>query len=310
MGVEIARNTLSHWMIKVSELCLPLYKLLQHNIATYDVAYSDETTVQVLHEEDRLPESKSFMWCFIGGPPDKKCGFYHYDPGRSHGILLEMLEGFTGYLHCDGYSAYDTFAKVTSGVSLVGCWMHCRRKFFEVAKTLKSEGLAHKAVTMIAKLYKIEADLKAKNALYDEIYQCRQQFSKPLLNKFKAWLDENSVRIRPKSPLGDAFGYALNQWDKLIRYLDDGRLEIDNGRTERAIKPFVIGRKNWLFCDSIAGAKAAEILFSIIETAKLHRLEPYSYLRYILTHLPYVNTEKEVEELLPYHIDRSLLVIR
>jgi len=115
--------------------------------------------------------------------------------------------------------------------------------------------------------------------------------------------------IRPSSPLGDAFGYALNQWNKLIRYVDDGRLEMDNGRSERAIKPFVIGQKNWIFSDSIAGARAAEILYSIIETAKAHQVEPYSYLRYVLTHLPKVTTEEELEALLPFNINRALLTI-
>ena len=127
--------------------------------------------------------------------------------------------------------------------------------------------------------------------------------------EFKQWLDDNSLHIRPKSPLGDAFGYAINQWDKLIRYIEDGRLEMDNGLSERKIKPFVIGRKNWLFCDSVAGARAAEIIYSIIETAKYHNLEPYSYLRAILTNLPYATRESDVEVLLPFNIDQASLTI-
>ncbi len=309
MSVDIARNTLSHWVIKVSELLLPLHKLLQHAIITYDIAYSDETIVQVLKEIDRPPEAKSYMWCFIGGPPEKRSVIYHYEPSRAHGVIVQILDDFKGWLHCDGHSAYDTYARVKPGITLLGCWMHCRRKFYNVAKTIKTEGLAHKAVKMIAKLYQIEEELKQRAATPPEIYHHRQQFSKPLLLKFKTWLDDNSLHIRPSSPLGDAFGYSLNQWDKLIRYVDDGRLEMDNGRSERAIKPFVIGRKNWMFCDSIAGARAAEILYSIIETAKAHQIEPYSYLRYVLTHIPNVTTEKELEALLPFNIDRTLLTV-
>jgi transposase len=310
MGVDIARNTLSHWMIKISELLLPLYKLLQHTLTLYDIAYADETPVQVLKEGDRPPESQSYMWCFIGGPPEKRSIIYHYDVSRAHAVIVQMLEDYQGWLHCDGFSAYDTFAKAISGITLLGCWMHCRRKFYNVAKSIKTEGLAHKAVKKIAKLYRIEEELKLRNASAEEVYQYRQQYSKPLLNEFKQWLDDNSIHIRPKSPLGDAFGYALNQWRKLKRYIDDGRLEMDNGLSERKIKPFVIGRKNWLFCDSVAGAQAAEIIYSIIETAKHHKVEPYSYLRYVLTQLPNISTEKELDALLPFNIDLSLLTIK
>jgi transposase len=309
MGVDIARNTLSHWMIKISEVLLPIYKLLQYQITTYDIAYGDETPVQVLKEPDRPPESKSYMWCFIGGPPEKRSIVYHYDIRRSHLVPLQMLEDFKGWLHCDGHSAYDTYAKVKQDVILLGCWMHARRKFYDVAKTIKTEGLAHKAVKKIGKLYHIESELKQQGALTETIYEYRQQHAKPVLKEFKQWLDENSLHIRPKSPLGEAFGYALNQWGKLTRYIDDGRLEMDNGESERKIKPFVIGRKNWLFCHSVAGAKAAEIIYSIIETAKHHHVEPYSYLRYVLTQLPYATTEADVEALLPFNVDRTLLTI-
>lgn len=309
MGVDIARNTLSHWMIKISELLLPIYKLLQYNIAIYDVAYADETPVQVLKEKDRPAESKSYMWVFIGGPPKNRSIVYHYDIRRSHAVPLQILEDFKGWLHCDGHSAYDTYAKVTPGITLLGCWMHCRRKFYDVAKTIKTEGLAHKAVKKIAKLYRIENEIKQNCISPKAVYEYRQQHAKPLLKEFKQWLDDNVHHIRPKSPLGDAFGYALNQWKKLTRYLDDGRLEMDNGESERKIKPFVMGRKAWLFCDSVAGAKTAEIIYSIIETAKYHKAEPYSYLRYVLTHLPNITTESELEALLPFNIDRTLLTI-
>lgn len=309
MGVDIARNTLSHWMIKISELFLPLYKLLQYNIITYDIAYADETPVQVLKEPDRPAESKSYMWVFIGGSPEKRSIIYHYDISRSHAVPLQILDDFKGWLHCDGHSAYDTYAKVNLAVMLLGCWMHCRRKFHDVAKSIKTEGLAHKAIKKIAKLYRIEDEIKQKCTSPQAVYEYRQEYSKPLLKEFKQWLDDNIHHVRPKSPLGDAFGYALNQWEKLTCYVNDGRLEMDNGESERKIKPFVIGRKNWLFCNSVAGAKAAEIIYSLIETAKYHNVEPYSYLRYVLTRLPNITTESELEMLLPFNIDRTLLII-
>ena len=306
MGVDIARNTLAHWVIKSGELLLPLYKLLQDNIINYDIAYADETRVQVLNEPGRNPEAQSYMWCFIGGSPDKRSVIYHYDPGRAHTIVETVLDDFTGYLHCDGYGAYDTYASDHS-VQLVGCWMHARRRFIEITKVTKTKGLAHQAVAMIAKLYHIERKIKTLNFNHEQIYHYRQQHAKPLLDTFKKWLDDHLTKVLPKSPIGEAIKYTLGQWHKLIRYLDDGRLEIDNGLSERTIKPFVIGRKNWLFSDSVAGVKAAEIIYSIIETCSLHKIEPYMYLRRVLAKLPSVNTESELQALLPFNIDKKSL---
>lgn len=152
-------------------------------------------------------------------------------------------------------------------------------------------------------------EMKEKNLNPNEIYQYRQEHAKPLLEAFKFWLDENSKKAPPQSPLGQAFTYAINQWDKLNRYTNDGRLEMDNGLSERQIKPFVIGRKNWLFYNSVAGAKAAEVIYSIIESAKANNLEPYTYLRSLLTHLPNITTEKELEALIPYNITANKMHI-
>lgn len=308
MGVDIPRNTLSHWMIKAGDLLKPLYKLLVHQLILYDVAYADETRVQVLDEPGRAAQSKSYMWCFIGGPPDKRSVVYHYNPSRGHQVILDMLDGFGGYLHCDGFSGYDTFAKVNSKVSLIGCWMHCRRKFYEVAQSSKKQGLAAHALKQIAKLYQLEKDMKAQSLHHEQVKEQRQRYAKPILDDLKAWLDEHSLSIPPKSPLGEAFGYAFNQWQKLNRYLDDGRLEMDNGLSERQIKPFVIGRKNWLFNQSVKGVKAAETIYSFIESAKLNGLEPYTYLRALFTHMPKVTTEAELETLLPFNITADKLI--
>lgn len=301
MGVDIVRNTLAHWVIKSAELLRPLYHCLRYEIAQYDIAFADETRVQVLKEADRPAESQSFMWCFIGGSPDRRSVIYHYNQGRAHTVIEDMLDGFSGYLHCDGYGAYDAFAH-DHPVELVACWMHCRRKFYEVAKAIKAPGLAHKAVKWIAKLYKVEKDIKALQLSPDAIRDYRLEHAKPVLDKFRQFIDKNKHKILPKSPLGQAFTYADNQWPKLIRYLQDGRLQIDNGLSERAIKPFVIGRKNFLFCDSVAGAQAAEILYSLIETCKLNQVEPYAYLKAALTQIPSMTTLQEIETLLPFNI--------
>lgn len=308
MGVDIARNTLAHWMIKSSELLLPVYKFLGHNITAYDIAYADETTVQVLKEPGRAATSKSYMWCFIGGSPDKKSVVYRYDPGRAHGVIDDVLDDFSGYLHCDGYIAYDTYSQKRN-VKLSGCWMHARRKFVEVTKTTKSEGIAHNAVKLIAKLYAVEKHVRIHNYDTDNIYHYRQKHAKPILDKIKQLLDDSINKVLPKSALGQAISYSIHQWPKLIRYIDDGRLEIDNGLSERAIKPFVIGRKNWMFSDSVAGVKAGQIIYSIIETCIAHKIEPYAYLRHVLAKLPAASSLADIEALMPYNIDKALLTL-
>jgi transposase len=301
MGVDIARNTLSLWIIKMAQVLTPIYKLGQDIIVGYDVAYADETRVQVLKEPNRKAEDKAYMWCFIGGAPEQRCVIYHYNISRAHTVIEEMLEEFSGFLHCDGFSGYDAYA-IDHPVKLLGCWMHCRRNFFEIARSTKSKGLADAAVKMIGKLYEVEHEMGEKGFSFEQRYNHRQLYSKPLLDEFKVFLDENFKKVLPKSPLGQAFFYAINQWSKLIRYIEDGRLEMDNGFTERKIKPFVIGRRNWLFCNSIAGARAAEILFSIIETCDLHGIEPYAYLRFVLTEIPYAKTVEDIERLMPFNI--------
>ena len=288
-------------MIKSSQLLRPLYLCLQYEITHYDVAYADETRLQVLKEPDRAAQTSSFMWCFIGGPPKRRSVMYHYNPTRAHTVLEQQLEGFRGYLHCDGYGGYDAFA-IVHAVKLQGCWMHARRKFHEITKVVKSSGLAHKAVAIIAKLYKVEKDIKALKLAPDDIKAHRLKHSQPILDKFRQFIEQNKPKVLPKSPLGKAFTYADNQWPTLVRFLEDGRLDIDNGLTERAIKPFVIGRKNFLFCNSVAGAQAAEIIYSLIETCKLHQVEPYRYLREVFTRLPAMTTLEEVETLLPFNI--------
>jgi transposase len=306
--VDIPRNTLSLWAIKTAQALVPLYKLAQDMIIHYDVAYSDETRVQVLKEPGRKPEAKAYMWCFIGGSPEKRCVIYHYNISRAHTVLEDLLPGFSGYLHTDGFSAYGAYA-VDHALKLVGCWMHCRRNFFEVARSTETKGLADLAIEKIGKLYEIEDRMREEKFSFDKRYEYRQLHSKPLLKEFESFLDEHMDKILPKSPLAQAFTYAVNQWPKLIRYIEDGRLEIDNGLSERKIKPFVIGRKNWMFCHSIPGARAAEILFSIIETCDLHGVEPYAYLRYVLTKLPYAKTVADLECLMPFNVKAEQLII-
>lgn len=305
VGVDIARCTLSLWVIRCAELLKPLYDRLQKHIQQYPVVSIDETPVQVLKEPDRPATTKSYMWVLGGGPPKKPAWIYHYAPSRSHTVLDNLLADFSGYLHCDGYKGYDSFAAKHEGITQVGCWYHMRRYFKDAEKLSSKPGLANRALRMIKQLAKIEE--QGKRLTVEQRYQLRQRKAKPIVNKFNCWLKDNVLAVPPQSTLGKAFTYALNQWPKLINYLCDGRLHISNNHTERAVKPFVMGRKAWLFANSIAGANAAAIIYSIIETCKANQISAYDYLNYVYTQLPLCQSEKEIEKLLPFNLDQSLM---
>jgi transposase len=305
-GIPLSRGTLSNWMIKAADLFTPLVKLMEDDIQNYDIAYADETTLQVLKEKDKLPTQKSYMWLFIGGPPSKRAFVYQYHPSRSHQIPADFFADFKGYLHADCYQAYVTLGTQES-IQHVACWAHARRYFVDVAKTTKKQGLAHQVITLIGKLYHLEAQLKEQKATTNTILEARTLTALPIINELKELLDHACLSVFPKSPIGTAVFYALNHWQSLKNYLLDGRLEIDNNRSERAIKPFVIGRKNWLFHGSDIGARAGSILFSLIETCKHHQIDVFAWLKYALTHIQQAHTVEQLEQFLPYNINTLLL---
>ncbi|HEX2548592.1 MAG TPA: IS66 family transposase [Gammaproteobacteria bacterium] len=305
IDVDLPRSTLCLWVLKCAALLKPLMKLLHDVILNYDIAYADETTCQVLKEPNKGIQSKKYMWLFSGGPPDKFAFYYQYYPSRSHDVAFNFFEDFKGYLHCDGFSAYDALAEKRPLI-LVGCLYHARRKFMEVVKLdPKKEGVASHVIKLIAKLSIIEEEIKLLS--HDNKKMIREEKAKPLLNELYDYLLSNQPSIPPKSLLGQAVNYTLNQWPKLLTYLQDGRLENNNNRSERAIKPFVMGRKAWLFADSVEGAHAAAIIYSLIETCKYHHVEPYNWLRYVLQIIPACQTLEEFEALLPFNIDINLL---
>jgi transposase len=282
-------------------------KLLHDIILDYDVAYADETTTQVIKEPNKGIHSKKYMWLFAGGPPEQFVFYYHYHHSRSHEIPLKFLDEFKGYLHCDGFPGYDSLAQVNPSIHQVGCLYHARRKFAEVIKITKAkDGVAMTVVNFIARIAKVEEDIKLLSP--KEKYHLRLEKAKPLLNELHTYLTHHQPQIPPKSLLGKAVSYTLNQWPKLLTYLQDGRLENNNNRSERAIKPFVIGRKAWLFSNSVEGAHAGATIFSLVETCKHHGVEPYDYFRYVLNALPACQTIADYEALLPFNIDKKLLM--
>jgi transposase len=308
IGVDIPRSTLCLWIIRAHELLQPLMALLKKTIQGYDIAYSDETTLQVLKEPNKIVQSTKYMWLFAGGPPEKFSYYYYYHHSRTHDVLLNFFENYHGTIHCDGFPGYDALAGKSKNITLSGCMYHVRRKFVEITKIAPAEGVAHHVVNLIAKLARIESDID--NTTPENKYAIRQEKAKPVLEELEAYLINMQPKTFPKSPLGKAISYTLNQWPKLLAYLSDGRLENNNNRSERAIKPFVIGRKGWLFADSVAGANAAATLFSLVETCKHHRIEPYDWFRHVLQQLPLCRNETEIEALLPFNINPVLLTVR
>jgi len=307
IGIDLPRATLCLWVLKCAALLKPLMKLLHDIILNYDIAYADETTCQVLKEPNKSIQSKKYMWLFAGGPPEQFAFYYQYHPSRSHDVALNFFEDFKGYLHCDGFSAYDALAEKNSSITLVGCLYHARRKFMEVVKLAPNkEGVASHVIKLIAKLSVIEEESKSLQDSDRKIV--RQEKAKPLLDELHQYLLDNQPNIPPKSLLGQAVTYTLNQWSKLLTYLKDSRLENNNNRSERAIKPFVMGRKAWLFADSVEGAEAAAIIYSFVETCKYHHIEAYNWFRYVLQALPSCQTLEEFEALLPFNIDKKLLL--
>ena len=309
IGVDIPRATMANWMIRAGQLVQPLINLMQDRLLSHDIIQMDETTVQVLKESGKRAQSKSYLWLQRGGPPEQPVVLYHYDPGRGAGVARRLLEGFTGYLQTDGYDGYNAVVAENDLIH-VGCMAHARRRFSEAVKAQgrnKTRGKAHRGLKLIQKLYRVEK--QARKLTPEKRYKHRQRHAKPVLDEMKTWLDQSLPQVPPASATGKALHYLHNEWSKLIRYLDDGRLEIDNNAAENAIRPFVVGRKNWLFSDSVKGVTASANLYSLIETAKANGLEPYAYLRYLFTELPEAESVHAIEALLPGNLDGDRIKI-
>lgn len=287
-------------MLKVSELCEPLVKLLRQNIITYDYAQADETTVQVLGEIGRSNKTKSYIWCYRGGGAQTSI-VYEYQETRSGFHAQEFLSGFKGYLQSDAYSGYN-FANKNDDIIRVGCMTHARRKFADIIKITKTNGLAHEAIKFFKALYKIEKDAREDNLSAQDRFALREEKSRPLLILFKTWLDNHLTKTPVQSKIGEAIRYTLTNLELLNNYLKDGRIEIDNNLLENAIRPFAVGRRNWLFMGSPSGAKAGAIFYSLIETCKANNIEPYRYLCAMLHRIRESVTEEDYRNLLPQFI--------
>jgi transposase len=309
LGVEIPRSSLSSWVIQVGKLVEPLVELLRKKICATDYVHADETPTQVLKEKGRSATSKSYMWVYMTGSYNVGdivnnqpiSVVYDYQETRKKEHATKFLKDFQGYLQTDAYSGYD---EVTSqdGVSSVGCWAHARRKFSDVYKMAKEQpGKAKDALEIIAKLYEYERMFQGGGLSAQQRQKLRFEQVEPLLDRFKKWLMALRPKVPPKNPLGKAISYTLNQWESLIVYTQDGRLNIDNNPAERMIRPFAIGRKNWMFMGNADGAKASAAIYSLIETAKANGVHPEEYLRHIFTELP-LTSAQNLHRLLPWNV--------
>lgn len=304
LGVEIPRPTMCGWAMKVAEQCEPLLTLLHQEIRSGPLINMDETPVQVMNEPGRSNTSTSYMWVFRGGVPDKPVLMYQYHPTRSGQVPGNFLKGYKGYIQTDGYNGYDALSR-RPGIYHVGCWAHVRRKFMEVTKAASGDGKkghADKALEYIGKLYAVEKSARGQKLKVDQIVAVRREHSTPVLAEFKTWLESLAGQTPPKGLLGKAVNYALKNWPSLVRYLENGHITPDNNAAENAIRPFVLGRKNWLFAGHPNGAHASAALFSLIETAKANGLKPYFYLRYLFERLPLAVKESEYKNLLPQNL--------
>jgi transposase len=288
-------------MIKGGGIFEILYDRLRQILLEQAVIFSDDTTVKVVGDN----KSKSYMWlygCGADSPEGKIVGsdipnivLFDYNSGRGGQVICDYLEGYDGYMHADGYPGYHK-----THATIVGCWAHARRKFTDAQKAMgkHKSGKINWAINHIKKLYRVETLIKGKTI--EERYHIRQEQSLPLLEEFKAWLIQSKSQVLGQTDLSGAIQYCLNQWEKLERYTLDGRLSIDNNRAERSIKPFVNGRKAWLFSQNAKGAKASAILYSIVECAKANGLVPYDYIVYLLE--AFTHPEPDIEQLLPWNV--------
>lgn len=295
--IDLTRGTMASWMVRCGELVQPLINLLHDELIEANYLQMDETRTQVLNEEGKRAESQSYMW--VRHRPGKNpIILFTYDPTRSGGVPVKLLEGFSGHLQVDGYDGYAEVVRKSQGkITRGGCLAHARRKFKKAADSSKKPGLANKGLKLIQKLYKIEDDIRYRTP--EERHRARQLKAKPIIDEMRLWLDKVLNSAPPESLVGKALNYTNNEWPYLVAYLNDGRYEIDNNEIENAIRPFALGRKNWLFSSTVEGADASANLYSLIETAKANYIEPYRYLRYIFERLPLAQTADDFAALLP-----------
>ena len=304
-GLQITRQNMANWCIRLAEEYLSiLYDYLHKELYFYHVIQADETPVLVNHD-GRKAGSKSWMWVYRSGHlyQKRQIVLYEYQQTRNASHPREFLKGYDGICVTDGYQVYHTLEKELEELTIAGCWVHCRRRFDEalklISKSYQKESNAFLLMKQIQAIYREEGKLKDLSS--DERLKQRQAVIKPLVDAFFAYL--KTINVSKKDKFGDAVGYALNQEKYLRVFLTDGDVPIDNNASERAIRGFCIGKKNWQMIDTIHGAKSSAIIYSIVETAKANNLKPFDYVQHLLEEIPKHMDDKDcsfLEDLLPW----------
>ena len=302
LGIHLSRQNMCNWTIQASRACGKYLDLLRQKIREGPLINMDETSLQVLNEPDRPADSKSFMWVMVGTQNDgHRVALYNYSPHRSARVAESLLAGYEGSLQTDGYSGYNSVG-AWNGIWHIGCIMHSRRKFFEAHVGAKKKGHAKTGLKYIKKLYRIEHELRDANLPADEFVVARRKAAAPVLREFKKWVEAMTKAVPPQSLLGRAVSYTLSEYKRLVRYLKYAYLTPDNNVAEQAIRPFAVGRRNWLFNNTPLGAHASAAMFSLVETAKANNLDPFHFMYRLFQKLPEADTEEALEKLLPWNM--------
>jgi len=311
-GLEVGRATLCKLAVSVGHAIGPLIDRMIRDMMASPVVLMDETPLTVLEQVTGKdpPRKKCYMWVQRGYWQGKPIHRFAYHESRSGSFADSLLEGFSGYLQTDGYAGYTHF-EAKAGIRAVGCFAHMRRKFVEAWEVAQRTGVAKEAIDIIARLYAEEASLRRKlerGAIDEDAFVATRAARVSLiLSELRAWLFETAKKVAPSSQLGRAVDYAIKVFDRAARFVEHPLLRPDTNLVENAIRPFVVGRKNWLFSGSERGAHASAGLYSLIETAKVNGHEPLRYLSYVFDRLPLCKSDSDIEALLPYRIDPSTI---
>jgi hypothetical protein len=288
---------MANWVIKCAmDWLKPLYIWMYEELLTREILHADESGLQVLKEPGKTPQSNSYMWLYrTSGDAERHLILFEYQPSRATEHPKRFLAGFSGLLHADGYAVYHNLP----GITIVGCWVHLRRKLMDALKLIPEKdrptSTVQEAIKRIGYLFHLEDAWKDLPA--ERRYELRLEKSKPKAEQFFDWLDK--LIVLPKSAMGRAVGYALEQRQWLMNVYLDGRTEFSNNRIENSVRPYACGRRNWLFCNTVDGAKASALVYSIIETAAANGLKPFDYLQFLFEKMP--NTAfNEIDSLLPW----------
>lgn len=292
-GVNIASSTMSGWVAKACEKIEPVGVKLRELVFKSGYLEADETTIRVLDKDKKGKTHLGYYWVYRA--PELNLVFFDYRQGRGREGPMDSLKGFTGYLQSDGYGAYDYFGKV-AGITLVSCWAHTRRNFFEARSNDAKR--ADYVLTLIQEVYAVERRAREQQLTHEQRKHLRQEHAIPILKELEQWLKAEYGRVLPESPIGLAISYALKRWDKLLIYTNEGKLEIDNNLVENSIRPVALGRKNYLFAGSHDAARRSAIFYSLFGSCKINNINPYEWLSDVLERIDDYPI-KRLEELLP-----------